>query len=70
MKEIIVNESSTFRLTVRSWDCKKPEGLKAVEFIQEQLAEDTGKVKEVSTYNFFMTTDNLKRTAQALLESC
>ena len=66
MKEFIVKENAGFRLRVKSWECLAPKGLYALEFINEQLKD--GKVTDISTYNFFLETDEIKRLAEGLIK--
>ncbi len=65
MKEFIVKEDKAFRLRVKSWKCLRPGELNAVEFIQECKDKD-GQVDFTSTYQFFMTDDEMKTLAQGL----
>ena len=64
MKEFTVKEDQAFRLRVKSWKCLTPNNLNAVEFIQECMKD--GEVDFSSTYQFFMTDDDMKRLAQGL----
>ena len=64
MKEFIVKEDAAFRLRVKSWKCLTPNALNAVEFIQECMKD--GEVEFSSTYQFFMTDDEMKVLAQGL----
>ena len=65
MKEFVVKENQGFRLRVKSWKCKSPNDLNSVEFIQECKDVD-GNVDFSSTYQFFMTDEELNRLAQGL----
>jgi len=64
MKEFIVKEDQAFRIRVKSWKCLSPNTLNAVEFIQECMKD--GEVDFTSTYQFFMTDDEMKTLAQGL----
>ncbi len=64
MKEFTVKEDAAFRLRVKSWKCVSPNNLNSVEFIQECLKD--GAVDFSSTYQFFMTDDDMKTLAQGL----
>ena len=64
MKDFIVKEDNAFRLRVKSWKCLNPSNLNAVEFIQECMKD--GEVDFASTYQFFMTDDDMKALAQGL----
>ena len=65
MKNFTVKENAAFRLRVKSWKCLTPSDLNSIEFIQESLKD--GDVIETSTYNFFMTDEEMKTLAQGLV---
>jgi hypothetical protein len=67
MKEFVVKDSAGFRLRVKSWSCLKPDGLTAIEFIQESKDKD-GNVDFTSTYQFFMTDAEIKTLAEGLVK--
>ena len=64
MKNFIVKENQAFRLRVKSWKCLNPSTLNSVEFIQDCMKD--GEVDFTSTYQFFMTDDEMKTLAQGL----
>ena len=64
MKEFTVKEDAAFRLRVKSWKCLTPNTLNAVEFVQECMKD--GEVDFSSTYQFFMTDDEMRTLAQGL----
>jgi hypothetical protein len=66
MKESIIKDTPGFRLRVKSWKCVNPATLNALEFIQE-CKNINGEVDMTSTYQFFMTDDELKILAQSLV---
>jgi len=66
MKEFIVKEDLGFRLRIKSWKCSYPNNLNAIEFIQECKNKDGG-VDSSSTYQFFMTDEEVKTLAQGLV---
>jgi hypothetical protein len=66
MKESIIKDTAGFRLRVKSWKCVNPSTLNALEFIQE-CKNINGEVDMSSTYQFFMTDDELKILAQSLV---
>lgn len=66
MKEFIVKEDQAFRLRVKSWKCVRPAELNAIEFIQECKNKD-GEVDFSSTYQFFMTDEELQTLAKGLV---
>ena len=65
-KEMTIKESAGFRLRLVKHDVISPAGLKSIDFINESLKED-GSVAYSSTYNFFMTEDELKSLAYGLV---
>ena len=64
-KEMTIKESSGFRLRLVKHECLRPAGLFSVDMIQEGLKED-GTVSQTSTYNFFMTKEELQALAHGL----
>lgn len=64
MKEFIVKEDNVFRVRVKSWKCASPTDLNALEFIQECMKD--GEVDFSSTYQFFMTDNEIKKLAEGL----
>jgi len=66
MKEFVVKETQGFRLRVKSWKCTTPADLNTIEFINETLKD--GKVDMTSTYQFFMTDEELKTLAEGLVK--
>ena len=66
MNIVVIKEKSEFRLTMKKEPCLMPKGLNNIEMIQEQIKDD--KVTQTSTYQFFMTQDELKTLAKALVE--
>lgn len=64
-KEIIVKESQGFRVRMIKHEVISPKGLFSLDIIQEGLNED-GTVGQTSTYNFFMTKDELTALAHGL----
>lgn len=66
MKEFFVKNNIGFQLRVKSWKCQNPNDLNAVEFIQETKNKQ-GEVDSSSTYQFFMTDDEIKTLAKGLV---
>ncbi len=66
-KEFIVKENSGFRLRVVKFNCMRPDNLYNLDFIQETLDED-GNVLYTSTYNFFLTNEELQVLSEGLLK--
>jgi hypothetical protein len=65
MKNFTIKENDAFRLRVQLHKCLAPSDLNSIEFIQENLKD--GMVIDTSTYNFFMTDEELKTLAQGLV---
>jgi hypothetical protein len=66
VREFIVKENEGFRLRLRSWKVISPADLNAIEFINESLNED-GEIVHSSTYNFYMTDEEIKTFAKELV---
>ncbi len=64
-KEMTIKESSGFRLRLVKHEVISPKGLFSVDLINEGLKED-GTVSQTSTYNFFMTKEELQALAHGL----
>jgi hypothetical protein len=65
-KFIIIKEHEGFRLSVSKRPCLRPEGLYNIEFIQDTLTD--GKVTDTSTYQFFMTEEELAKLANEIVK--
>jgi hypothetical protein len=63
--EFIVKENAAFRLRVKKNLCLLPEGLNNLELVQECL-DDKGGVAHSSTYQFFMTEEQIRSLCQGL----
>jgi len=66
MKEFVLKENEGYRLKVKSWKCLRPNDLNTIEFIQE-LKDKDGNVSGDSTYQFFMTDDEIKLLSERLV---
>lgn len=64
-KEMVIKESEGFRLRLVKHEVLTPKGLFSVDMIQEGLTND-GTVSQTSTYNFFMTKEELQSLAHGL----
>lgn len=64
-KEFTVKEDKAFRVRVTAQECLAPKGLISLDFIQECLNKD-GKVDHTSTYNFFMTKEEIAGLIEGL----
>lgn len=67
MKKFIVKESDSFKLRVKYWKCDSPSNLVAIDFIQENYNKD-GELESVSTYNFFLTEEEIAKLCKGLSE--
>jgi hypothetical protein len=65
-KDVIIKESSSFRLRMVRRCCLSPKDLNSLELIQEQLID--GVVTDSSTYNFFLTDDEILTLSKELSE--
>jgi hypothetical protein len=63
---ITIKESEAFRLILKKNPCLAPQGLNSIEMVGEQLTD--GKVSNSSTYQFFMTQEQMNTLAKALTE--
>lgn len=66
MKQFVIKEDLGFRLIVKKNPCARPRGLYNIEFVQETLKE--GQVDTASTYQFFLTDDELKTLSEQLVK--
>jgi hypothetical protein len=62
----VIKDKKDFRLTLKKEPCVAPTGLYNIEMTQEQLKD--GEVTQTSTYQFFMTEDEMHTLAKALTE--
>jgi uncharacterized protein YneR len=64
-KEMVIKESEGFRLTLKKHEVLSPKGLFSVDLVNETIKED-GTVGQTSTYNYFMTKEELQALAYGL----
>ena len=64
-KEMTIKESEGFRLRLEKHEVLSPKGLFSVNLVNESLKED-GTIAETSTYNYFMTKEELQALAYGL----
>lgn len=64
-REATIKENEGFRLRVAMHEVISPKGLFSIDMINESLDTD-GKVVDASTYNYFMTKEELHTLSQAL----
>jgi hypothetical protein len=62
----VIKDKEDFRLTLKKEPCVAPTGLYNIEMTQEQLKD--GKITQSSTYQFFMTKNEITALAKALTE--
>jgi hypothetical protein len=67
MNSFVVKDTPGFRLSVKSWKCVRPADLNALEFVQE-TKNSAGEVDMSSTYQFFMTDDEVVDLCNGLLD--
>jgi len=65
-KEMLIKQSDNYRLRMEKFECLSPKGTFNIDLINESL-NSKGEVTESSTYNFFMTAEELKSLSSALL---
>ena len=66
MKEFTVKEAPDFRLVGKKIACLKPDGIFSIELSGECL-NDRGEIVDRSTYNFFLTQEEINKLCQNLL---
>jgi hypothetical protein len=64
-KEMTVKEGDGFRVRMVKHEVLSPKGLFSLDLVQESIKED-GTVGQTSTYNFFMTKEELQALAYGL----
>jgi hypothetical protein len=62
--ERVIKETDSFRLIVKKNECLSPKGLFNIEFVRENLKD--GKVSDTSTYQFFMTQQDINELKEKL----
>jgi hypothetical protein len=65
MKEFVIKRHEAFQLRVRTRKCLSPSNLNSLDFISECIDKD-GNIESSSTYNFFMTDEEIKNLAREL----
>jgi hypothetical protein len=68
MNSFVIKDTPGFKITVKSWKCLRPNDLNALEFVQE-TKNSTGEVDMSSTYQFFMTDDEVVDLCNGLLDN-
>lgn len=66
MKEFTIKQHEGFRLIGKKTECLKPKGLYTIELTNECL-NNKGEVTDRSTYNFFLTEQEIQLLSQNLL---
>lgn len=62
----IIKANDSFRLSLSKRKCLAPEDCFQIEMIQEYMTDD--KVDSVSTYQFFLTSEELKALSENLVK--
>jgi hypothetical protein len=65
MKEVTLKKLAGYELKVKSKKCLRPEDLNHIEFVQE-TKNDKGEVVDTSTYEFFLTNDEVQNLTKNL----
>jgi len=68
MNSFVIKDTPGFKLSVKSWKCLNPNDLNALEFVQE-TKNSNGEVDLSSTYQFFMTDEEVVDLCNGLLEN-
>ena len=68
MNSFVVKDTPGFKITVKSWKCLRPNDLNALEFVQE-TKNIAGEVDMSSTYQFFMTDEEVVDLCNGLLDN-
>ena len=63
-KEMVIKEHEGFRLVLKKHECLRPKGLFSVDLEQQTLKD--GEIQDTSTYNFFMTKEEMQALAYGL----
>lgn len=64
--KITIKESEGFRLSLSKQSCTMPKDLFHIQMTQECLKD--GEVTQSSTYQFFMTQEEIKTLAEAIVK--
>jgi len=63
-KETVIKEDSGYRLVLKKHEVLSPKGLFSVNMEQQNLRD--GEITDISTYNFFMTKEEIQALAYGL----
>lgn len=66
-KQFIIKESEGFRIRMVKHEVLSPKGLFSIELVNETL-DLNGSVKDTSSYNYVMTSNELENLARALIQ--
>ena len=64
-KEMTIKESEGFRVRLVKHEVLSPKGLFSIDLINESIKND-GTISDTSTYNYFMTKEELQALAYGL----
>ena len=67
MNSFVIKDTPGFKLSVKSWKCVRPDDLNALEFVQE-TKNSAGEIDMSSTYQFFMTDEEVVDLCNGLLD--
>ena len=67
MKEFVLKDMHQYTVRVKKNRCLRPQELTHIEFIQESK-NDKGEVVDTSTYQFFLTDNEIKTLVANLVE--
>jgi len=67
MKEFMLKDMNQYTVRVKTNKCLNPKELTHIEFIQESK-NDKGEVVDTSTYQFFLTDNEIKTLIANLVE--
>ena len=67
MKEFLIKDTEAFKIRVNMSDCLKPQNLKHITFTGEQYV--AGELIQDSSYEFFMTVEEIKVLCEKLQDS-
>lgn len=63
-REVAIKEDHAFRLVLKKHEVLSPKGLFSINLEQQNLQD--GEITDISTYNFFMTKEEIKQLTYGL----
>jgi hypothetical protein len=64
-KEFVIKDDEGFRIVLQKHEVLRPKGLFSVNLVQQSFKD--GELLDISTYNFFMTKEEMAVLAHGLL---